>query len=51
MFNEIFDQETIKILKDEMAQIVDDFDVENEKGEDFETKANNRADFFLNSAW
>lgn len=38
-------------MKDEMANIVDRFDLDKEDVEDFETKNNNRADYFLNSAW
>ena len=34
-----------------MAAIVDDYDIDAEKVENFETKTNNRASFFLNSAW
>jgi hypothetical protein len=34
-----------------MAQIVDEFDVESNQVEDFETKNNNRASYFLDSAW
>jgi hypothetical protein len=34
-----------------MANIVENFEIEKERVEEFETKNNNRASFFLNSAW
>lgn len=34
-----------------MSNIISKFDVEQEEVEDFETKNNNRASFFMNSAW
>lgn len=38
-------------MKEEMAEIVGKFDVNNEEMEDFETKNNNRANYFMHSAW
>jgi len=38
-------------MKDEMAEIIDKFDIESNEVEDFETKQNNRASYFLDSAW
>ena len=34
-----------------MSNIVENFEIEKERIEEFETKNNNRASFFLNSAW
>ena len=51
VFNEIYDAATLEILKDEMAALIDDFDVDAEETEEFETKNNNRANVFMNSAW
>jgi len=51
VFHDIFDAETIQILKDEMAGVVQDYDIEAEEPEDFETKKNQRTSFFLKSAY
>ena len=51
VFHDVYDPKTIQILKDEMAKIVDDYDMEADEIEDFETKNNNRASYFMNSAW
>lgn len=51
VFHDIYDANSIQIMKDEMAKIVDEFDVEQNEVEDFETKNNNRASYFLDSAW
>ena len=51
VFHDVYDAETIQVLKDEMAYIIDNFDIEKEKVEDFETENQNRADYFINSAW
>jgi len=34
-----------------MSNIVENFEIEKERIEEFETKNNNRASFFLKSAW
>ena len=34
-----------------MSNVVENFEIEKERIEEFETKNNNRASFFLNSAW
>lgn len=51
VFHDIYDKDTIQVLKEEMAEVIKNFDAEAEEIEDFETKNNNRADYFLNSAW
>ena len=51
VFHEVYDPKTIQIMKDEMAEIIDKFDIESNEVEDFETKQNNRASYFLDSAW
>ena len=51
VFHDIYDEHTIQVLKDEMAEIIDNYDIDADQPEDFETKTNNRASFFLNSAW
>ena len=51
VFHEVYDPKTLQTLKDEMAEIIDKFDIEENEVEDFETKQNNRASYFLNSAW
>ena len=38
-------------MKDEMANVIDKFDLAEEEVEDFETKNNNRANYFIDSAW
>lgn len=34
-----------------MANVIDKFDLAEEEVEDFETKNNNRANYFIDSAW
>jgi len=51
VFHEVYDPKSIQIMKDEMAEIIDKFDIESNEVEDFETKQNNRASYFLDSAW
>ena len=51
VFHEIYDANTLKVMKDEMANIIDNFSLEDEEVEDFETKNNNRANYFMDSAW
>ena len=51
VFHEVYDSKSIQIMKDEMAEIIDKFDIESNEIEDFETKQNNRASYFLDSAW
>lgn len=51
VFHDIYDAHTIGVLKDEMAEVIARYDIEADQPEDFETKTNNRATFFLNSAW
>ena len=38
-------------MKDEMANVIDKFDIETEEVEDFETKNQVRANYFMDSAW
>lgn len=51
IFHDIYEADTLNVLKDEMAKIIDNYDINAEAVEEFETKNNNRADFFLRSAW
>jgi len=51
VFKNVYDPNTVKVMKDEMANFVDKFDLQKENVEDFETKKNNRANYFLDSAW
>ena len=38
VFHEIYDAKTLQVMKDEMAQVIDEFDIEQNEVEDFETK-------------
>ena len=51
VFHDIYEADTVNVLKDEMANIIDDYDIHAEEIEEFETNTNERADFFLRSAW
>jgi len=51
VFHDVYDAETIQVLKDEMGHFITNYDMEADEPEDFETKHNNRKNFFLESAW
>ena len=51
VFHDVYDAETIQVLKDEMGHFITNYDMEADEPEDFETKLNNRKNFFLESAW
>ena len=51
VFKNVYDPNTVQVMKDEMSHFVNNFDLDKEDVEDFETKKNNRANYFLDSAW
>jgi len=51
VFENVYTPNTVKVMKDEMANFVDRFNIDEEEVEDFETKKNVRADYFAKSAW
>ena len=51
VFHEVFDSETVKVLKDEMKHYTEQYELKKEDIQVFQTKVGKRRDAFLNSAW
>ena len=51
VFHDIYDAETVQILKDEMRNVTEKYDFSQEDMQVFQTKVGKRRDSFLNSAW